>query len=182
MLAAALASSRQCNLGLIHFFARPCMVLEWQEAVTESCISAGQRHALTYDQLKARFPHVAPTELQAILREALIRKQAESNPGLTSLLIRGTTCRPLEIYHSFHLTTNGAHAPDQNPGSMSANCIILEGSSGQFFNVVSHAARAGAEQHPRLEQWLRALHGPAILARKLSLRQTGKHQQKMARA
>ena len=64
--------------------------------MTQSCPSAGQRHALTYDQLKERFSHVAPTKLQAILREALLRKQAESNPGLTSLLDIGTTCISLE--------------------------------------------------------------------------------------
>ena len=55
-----------------------------------TCLHAGGRHALTYDQLKERFSHVAPSKLQTILREALQRKQAEFGQGVTSLLYRGT--------------------------------------------------------------------------------------------
>ena len=53
------------------------------------CMPAGGRHALTYDLLKERFSHVAPSKLQTILREALQRKQAEFGQGVTSLLHRG---------------------------------------------------------------------------------------------
>lgn len=52
---------------------------------------AGERHALTYEQLKGRFSHIAPGKLQEILRDALRKKQAESALGLTSLLQRGVT-------------------------------------------------------------------------------------------
>ena len=97
------------------------LAMTWREnlpqAMTDPCQSAGERHALTYSQLKDRFSHVAPAQLQAILREALLSKQAESNPGQSSLLHRGTACnflygRPSYLAFPPHQQKHEAHGRD----------------------------------------------------------------------
>ena len=87
-----------CQLPKGYRYPRKCIL-------TLHLSPAGGRHALTYDQLKSRYPHIAPHKLHAILRDALCKQQAETSLGLTSLLQGGVHVWRLVLLVLLRLTT-----------------------------------------------------------------------------